>query len=198
MQAALKFSLALNAGLLTVVLFLLSRSGPAASPLATDSLPDQTQGLAEDVPVNDTTDSPLRQIPFQPSQTLLPDSETDGDSPGSTPPELQLAGTENPVPKSRRQVTTHSIEMPLIFQAIDTGAVQLDAGQLLALQDLRQQFLAALGETAQDPDSPAYAERWLKIQPEFNDLMRGMIGARAYQNYELATRQSADNREPAR
>ena len=80
------------------------------------------------------------------------------------------------------------ISVPLFLQPLNPTNLNLNSGQLQAIADLREQFIAQLGGLEQNPDDPAYRDKWLQIQPEYDELLRGMIGTRAYQNYELTAR----------
>ncbi len=80
------------------------------------------------------------------------------------------------------------VSMPLVFQEVDLGALNLDSGQRQAIEDLRQRFVEGIGGPNQDVGDPAYRERWQQSQPENDGLLRGMIGVRAWQDYQLAAR----------
>jgi hypothetical protein len=80
------------------------------------------------------------------------------------------------------------VSMPLVFQDVDLAALNLDSGQRQAIEELRQRFVEELGGPNQDPTAPAYRERWQQSQPENDGLLRGMIGVRAWQDYQLAAR----------
>ena len=47
---------------------------------------------------------------------------------------------------------------------------------------------AEIGGADQDPSDPAYRERWDNAQPETDNLLEGMIGSTAFQNYQLSLR----------
>jgi hypothetical protein len=54
--------------------------------------------------------------------------------------------------------------------------------------------VTGVGGPNQDPSDPAYRKRWQEMQPEMDDLLKGMLGAEDYQNYQIATRiQAAKN-----
>ena len=89
------------------------------------------------------------------------------------------------------------VPVPLFLQPIDPAWVRLDPGQAQAVEDLRQQFFAEIGAAGQDPNDPAYREKWAAAQPQFDQLLRGMIGARAFQQYELGTQAAAEPADPA-
>ena len=78
------------------------------------------------------------------------------------------------------------VSMPLVFQDVDVAALSLDSGQRQAIEDLRQRFVERLGGPNQDPAEPAYQQRWQQAQPENDALLRGLIGVRAWQDYQLA------------
>jgi hypothetical protein len=90
---------------------------------------------------------------------------------------------------ARRQDPSASpVSLPLAFQDVDLAALNLDSGQRQAIEDLRQRFLQQIGGPNQDPADPAYRERWRQSQPENDTLLRGMIGLRAWQDFQLAAR----------
>jgi len=74
---------------------------------------------------------------------------------------------------------------PLIAQPVDITALNLDGGQLQAIQDLRKGFLEKIGGPNQNPNDPAYQARWRAAQAEADNLMQGMLGDQAYQDYQL-------------
>jgi len=80
------------------------------------------------------------------------------------------------------------VSMPLVFQDVDLAALKLDSGQRQAIEDLRRRFVEEIGGPNQDPAAPAYRERWQQSQPLNDDLLRGFIGVRAWQDYQLAAR----------
>jgi hypothetical protein len=80
------------------------------------------------------------------------------------------------------------VSMPLVFQDVDLAALRLDPGQRQAIEDLRQRFVEDIGGPNQDATDPAYRERWQQSQPENDGLLRGLIGVRAWQDYQLAAR----------
>ncbi len=81
-----------------------------------------------------------------------------------------------------------AVSMPLVFQDVDLSALKLNERQIRALADMRQSFMDEVGGPDQDPNDPGYRERWLKAQPEIDASMRGMIGANAFLDYQVAAR----------
>ena len=86
---------------------------------------------------------------------------------------------------SRHPSRATTITMPLIFQDVDPQTLNLNPEQIQAIADLRQNFWNEIGGPNQDASDPAYLERWKKAQPETDNLLRGMIGTSAFQNYQL-------------
>jgi hypothetical protein len=84
--------------------------------------------------------------------------------------------------------------MPVVLQEADLSLLRLNTGQLQAIANLRQEFVRGVGGPNQDPSDPAYRNRWQEMQPEMDDLLKGMLGAEDYQNYQIAARiQAAKN-----
>lgn len=77
------------------------------------------------------------------------------------------------------------IVAPLVAQPVDILALHLDSGQLQAITDLQQSFLQKIGGADQDPNDPDYRARWRLAQAEVDNLMQGMLGDQAYQDYQL-------------
>ena len=90
---------------------------------------------------------------------------------------------------TRTRVATPSaappITLPLAMQTFDWEALKLDAGQIQAMQDLRQRFLAQTGGMPPDPNDAAAVAHWQKAQAESDDMMAGFLGSEAYQNMQL-------------
>jgi len=148
---------------LVVVLLALNGQGPP-SPL----LPEEAASEAEPKPTGQPDPGPETGAAQGPAETAAEDSAASS-SPRQNPPDDVMS-------------------MPLVFQDVDRAALNLDPGQRQAIADLRQRFIEALGGPNQDPAEPAYRERWQQSQPENDDLLRGLIGVRAWQDYQLAAR----------
>ena len=78
---------------------------------------------------------------------------------------------------------------PLAFAVSETEL--LDEGQLEALEELRQQFMLEVGGANQNPDDPAYGDRWLKAQPEIDALVPGLLGRQAFLRLQLGSSASS-------
>jgi hypothetical protein len=83
-----------------------------------------------------------------------------------------------------------AIVLPLALQGIDLAAMNLSDDQKQVIAGVRQNFLAQIGGTNQDPDDPAYLQRWQQAQPAADDMLRAMLGTSIYQNYQLTALQN--------
>jgi len=75
--------------------------------------------------------------------------------------------------------------LPLVFQNVDLHALNLNNQQVQAINDLRQSFVDAIGGLNQDPQDPAYLDRWQKAQPEADLILQGMLGIMAWETYQV-------------
>jgi hypothetical protein len=92
-----------------------------------------------------------------------------------------------PQPAPQPQQELARAQMPLVFQNLDLDALMLQEGQREGIEELRQMFLAELGGTNQDPNDPAYYERWKKAQSDVDSMLPGMIGGEAFMKMQAAS-----------
>jgi len=92
-----------------------------------------------------------------------------------------------PQPAPQPQPQLARAPMPLVFQNLDLEALKLQDGQREGIEELRQTFLAELGGTNQDPNDPAYYERWKKAQSDVDSMLPGMIGGEAFMKMQAAS-----------
>ena len=78
--------------------------------------------------------------------------------------------------------------MPVVLADVDLATLHLDDSQRQVISSLRQRFIENVGGPGQDPNDPAYLERWQKAQPTSDEMLKGMIGNNAFQQYDLAAR----------
>lgn len=83
--------------------------------------------------------------------------------------------------------------MPLVFHNVDLEKLHLNDGQREAIMQLQQEFVAQLGGSDGDPSDPGYRERWQQAQPEIDEMLSGMIGVSAYQDYQLEAAGNSQN-----
>jgi len=108
-----------------------------------------------------------------------------GPQPGKTlDASTQFAASSAPARNLRARSPDSVPSVPLVLQNVDLSSLKLNASELQTVDDLRQKFLQQVGST-QDPDDPAYRERWLKAQHECDDLLRGMLGTQTYMDYQV-------------
>jgi hypothetical protein len=87
--------------------------------------------------------------------------------------------------------------MPLVYQPVDPLSLGLGPEQVQAIENLRHRFLDEIGGLGQDPNAPAYLERWQQSQPSIDDDLRGMIGVNAYQDYQVRAQLGAPEIAPS-
>lgn len=132
----------------------------------------------------------------------LPRQETEliADLLGLKPTPAEVAATEapaaesasnrpRPAPADQDQPATP----PMAFQGVDLSALNLTADQQQVIDTIRQNFVQQIGGTNQDPNDPAYLARWQKAQPVADNMLRGMLGNRVYEQYQMAQLKDAVN-----
>ena len=82
--------------------------------------------------------------------------------------------------------------MPMVFQPVNTNAVELTAEEREAVEQVRESFRAALG-TNQDLNSPDYLHRWQIAQKQADSLLDALIGRQAWLKYEDALQREKPN-----
>jgi len=101
-------------------------------------------------------------------------------------PPQSVAGTEASTPDSRE---TPSAILPVVFQDVDVSEMNLSEAQRKAITSIRQDFLAQIGDTNQNPNDPLYLERWQKAQPQADAQAQAMLGIEAYLDYQTKASQ---------
>jgi hypothetical protein len=125
----------------------------------------------------------LRQLPGQESTVIA--------ALLGLPTPMSAVDASAPIPSPRRQsVQEERVSMPLVFANVDPASLNLDESRIQAINSLKQRFLEEVNGPGQDPNDPAYLERWQKAQPEVDSMLKGMIGINAFQEYDLAARSS--------
>ncbi len=104
-----------------------------------------------------------------------------GLKPAANASPADLAATTSEIENSQPPVA-----LPLAFQTIDPAALSLTTDQIAIINDVRQSFLKEIGGENQNPDDPAYLERWQKAQPAADDMLRLMLGVNFFENYQMA------------
>jgi hypothetical protein len=108
------------------------------------------------------------------------------------PPSRELGVTASDVapgfPSSRsvRHTPPATISMPLVFHDVDPSVLTLNPQQAQVVNDLRQKFIAEVGGPNQDPNDPAYSQRWQTSQPAVDLDLWSMLGINAFQTYQIA------------
>jgi hypothetical protein len=132
----------------------------------------------------DTTSMPLISQSAAPSASTL-NTETAA---------MALEATPS---RSVRQTPPPAISLPLVFQDLDPSVLKLNSQQAQVVNDLRQTFIQAVGGPNQDPNDPAYSQRWQASQPQADLDLRGMIGISAWEGFQLAAWAKAHDQTPS-
>lgn len=99
--------------------------------------------------------------------------------------------------RSVRQEPPAAISLPLVFHEIDPSVLTLNSQQAQVVNDLRQKFIEDVGGPNQDPNDPAYSQRWQTSQPQADLDLRGMLGITAFQSYQIAAWAKAQEQTPS-
>jgi len=120
----------------------------------------------------------LRQLDLQQAQLLVkllgpPAEETQE-------PKLETAeNTAAPDAVTQPQPEQEKTAIPLILFA-PAAQEKLDPSQQEQLKTMVTQFTDAIGGPNQNPNDPAYLERWNKAQEEFDELLYAKLGSDIY------------------
>ena len=99
---------------------------------------------------------------------------------------MQTAAAHPSPPRSLRNNSGNDVvSMPLVLQNVDPALMKIDSRQAGVISDLRQEFEREIGGPSQDPNNPAYRQRWLTAQRNSDDMVRGMLGRQFYIDYQL-------------
>jgi hypothetical protein len=131
----------------------------------------------------------LNTVPSPPTGTAALSQEgTTPSSQGATIPSSEMDTTSSSQVSNRRNGSQNThVLMPLVFQKVDPSVLKLDKQQIQAVNDLRQSFVDEIGGLNQNPQDPAYLQRWQTAQPENDNLMQGMLGIMAWETYQVET-----------
>jgi hypothetical protein len=141
---------------------------------------------AQKVAVNTATASQANTTSLSPADAN-PSSQTDA-TPSSQVDTASLApvdATPSSQVSDSRNDSQNTPVLPLVFQNVDPSALKLDRQQVQAINELRQNFVDAIGGPNQDPQDPAYSARWQGAQPENDNLMLGSLGIMAWETYQV-------------
>ena len=72
----------------------------------------------------------------------------------------------------------------------------LNPQQAQVVNDLRQKFIAEVGGPNQDPNDPAYSQRWQTSQPAVDLDLWSTLGINAFQAYQIAAWTKAHDQTP--
>lgn len=78
-------------------------------------------------------------------------------------------------------------EMPLVFKEVDASRMALSDEQARAIDQLRNDFVEAVGGPDQDPNDPAYRRRWVAAQIQADAQLKAQLGLLGWEQYQVAT-----------
>jgi hypothetical protein len=134
----------------------------------------------------------------QAGRTAMPPfSQNAAPSPSTLNTKVTAVGLEAPPSNSARKAPPAPISLPLVFQETDPAMLTLNSQQAQVVNDLRQKFIQDVGGPNQDPNDPAYSQRWQAYQPQTDLDLRGMIGIRAWEGYQIAAWAKAHAQPPS-
>jgi hypothetical protein len=119
---------------------------------------------------------------------------------GLNPPPSQMGATAATSASAGADSLTPDappVSLPLVFQPADSAALNLDGDQQAVIDQLRQNFMAQIGGTNQDPADPAYLARWQKAQPAMDSMLRGLLGTEVFSKFQQAAENQQDESAPA-
>ena len=108
---------------------------------------------------------------------------------GPPPEEQQAAATQYPLQDAGAQENSKTeavaqsepqqkpVELPLVFMGAD---VKLEKWQQQEIKGMIAEFTEAIGGPNQDPNDPAYLERWRQAQRDFDELLMAKFGDETY------------------
>lgn len=155
---------------------------------------DASVGAARPIGKLDQSQVPERVFQFS--------SEGVGDDRGAiteiTPPEPASRRADSTGHRSNASLLPPATEtlkqapLPLVLQMAEhtpqtESANAPTPSQADALAALRQDFLSAIGGASQDPNDPAYLQRWLRAQRESDEQFRLLFGNSAFLAFQMAT-----------
>jgi hypothetical protein len=112
-------------------------------------------------------------------------------------PGVAAVQAQPPPRAGRLNPAASEVSVPLVFQQIDPATLTFSPSESRAIDHLQQWFITQVGGPSQDPNDPAYRQRWIEAQSQMDDMTRGMLGTTAFQEYQLAAR-AAQQQEAGR
>jgi hypothetical protein len=146
-----------------------------------------------------------RRIPEGSSRAVVSDSRDARTNPSAGSDNSTTAGLRSPraeestARRARIPDKTGPPVLPLAFQDVDPGAVELDPKQAAAATAVQDDFADAVGSDPADPADADYHKKWQHEQPVSDQRLRAMIGGQAYVRWQReAWLKSESNRAETR
>ena len=124
----------------------------------------------------------LHQLDIQEAQVLV-------NLLGPPPEEQQVAAAQEPLENTDAQETSkieamaqsETQQKPVVLPLVFTGAdAKLDKAQQQEIKGMIAEFTEAIGGPNQNPNDPAYLERWRQAQRDFDELLMAKFGDETY------------------
>ena len=108
---------------------------------------------------------------FQPASTGMTSESSPGIAPGAIDAKFQPAST-----RIAAAAKAPPPRIPLAFIPLPPGVAAANPQLAAAVQGLRQEFVNAVGAPNQDPNDPAYYQRWIGAQKSIDEEYHVMVG----------------------
>ena len=84
--------------------------------------------------------------------------------------------------------------LPLVFRSVDPKSMKITPDQQKVIDRLQQSFLDQIGDANQDPNDPAYRERWEQARPLVDQQLKAQLGQSFFLRYEAAAGQRSQRK----
>ncbi len=97
----------------------------------------------------------------------------------------QVASAPPPVPHRTRRPPPpdNRVFIPAAMQEVDQSALNLTADEQQAVAEVQQNFVSDVGGTGQNPNDPAYLQKWQNSQAVADGMLRARLGQARYMEY---------------
>ena len=124
-----------------------------------------------------------RQARLAAQKTAASAGETPASNPTDAEASAQMASAAQPQAGTLLPPAPKSAALPLVFQPVDSAALNLTPSQMQVVNDLRQEFAATLNGSSQNPQDPAYQQVWQQAQTQSDAVLQVNLGYNRYMEY---------------
>ncbi len=108
----------------------------------------------------------------------------------------ELTAMPLPATDGQNNLAANSVSYPLVFQNVDLTSLHLGPDQMQAVENLKQSFVNQIGGQNQNPNDPAYRQRWQEAQDTADNMLRDLLGWTGFQSYQIAARANPSTAVP--